>query len=68
MRFEGVTKSFGGRRVLDDVSFEIPRATAFCLLGRSGTGKSVTLRHIIGLMQPDSGRVFVEEAGRCHAR
>ena len=61
VRFEGVTKSFGGRRVLDDVSFEIPRATAFCLLGRSGTGKSVTLRHIIGLMQPDSGRVFVEE-------
>jgi len=61
VRFEGVTKSFGGRRVLDEVSFEIPRATAFCLLGRSGTGKSVTLRHIIGLMQPDSGRVFVEE-------
>ena len=61
VRFEGVTKSFGGRRVLDEVSFEIPRATAFCLLGRSGTGKSVTLRHIIGLMQPDSGRVFVED-------
>jgi phospholipid/cholesterol/gamma-HCH transport system ATP-binding protein len=61
VRFEGVTKSFGGRRVLDEVSFEIPRATAFCLLGRSGTGKSVTLRHIIGLMQPDSGKVFVED-------
>jgi phospholipid/cholesterol/gamma-HCH transport system ATP-binding protein len=61
VRFEGVTKSFGGRRVLDEVSFEIPRATAFCLLGRSGTGKSVTLRHIIGLMRPDAGRVFVED-------
>ena len=48
IRFDAVTKSFGDRRVLDDVSFEIPRATAFCLLGRSGTGKSVTLRHIIG--------------------
>ena len=61
IRFEAVTKSFGDRRVLDDVSFEIPRATAFCLLGRSGTGKSVTLRHIIGLMRPDSGRVFVND-------
>ncbi len=61
IRFEWVTKSFGKRRVLDDVSFEIPRATAFCLLGRSGTGKSVTLRHAIGLMRPDAGRVFVND-------
>ena len=43
------------------MSFEIPTGTAFCLLGRSGTGKSVTLRHIVGLVTPDSGRVFVEE-------
>jgi phospholipid/cholesterol/gamma-HCH transport system ATP-binding protein len=61
VRFDGVTKSFGARRVLDDVSFAIPRATAFCLLGRSGTGKSVTLRHIIGLLRPDAGRVFVDD-------
>jgi phospholipid/cholesterol/gamma-HCH transport system ATP-binding protein len=61
IRFDAVTKSFGDQRVLDEVSFEIPRATAFCLLGRSGTGKSVTLRHIIGLMRPDSGRVFVND-------
>ena len=55
-----VTKRFGPLTVLDDVSFDIAKATAFCLLGRSGTGKSVTLRHIIGLVQPDSGKVFVE--------
>ena len=60
VRLEHVTKSFGDRRVLDDVSFEIPKARAFCLLGRSGTGKSVTLRHIIGLVRPDRGRVLVE--------
>ena len=60
VRLEGVSKSFGSRKVLDDVSFEIQKAHAFCLLGRSGTGKSVTLRHIIGLVQPDAGRVFVE--------
>ena len=57
---EHVTKSFDGKKVLDDISFEIKKGKAFCLLGRSGTGKSVTLRHIIGLVQPDSGKVFVE--------
>jgi phospholipid/cholesterol/gamma-HCH transport system ATP-binding protein len=60
VKLEHVTKSFGPLKVLDDVTFEIPKAKAFCLLGRSGTGKSVTLRHIIGLVQPDQGHVFVE--------
>ena len=59
IRLEGVTKAFGGRKVLDDVTIDVPAGTAFCLLGRSGTGKSVTLKHIIGLLQPDSGRVLV---------
>jgi phospholipid/cholesterol/gamma-HCH transport system ATP-binding protein len=61
VRFDHVSKAFGTQKALDDISFEIPKGQAFCLLGRSGTGKSVTLRHIIGLMRPDSGRVFVEE-------
>ena len=60
VRFDHVSKSFGTRKVLDDISLEIPAGQAFCLLGRSGTGKSVTLRHIVGLVQPDSGNVFVE--------
>ena len=60
VRLEGVTKSFGARKVLDDVTLEVPSRTGFIILGRSGTGKSVTLRHIIGLVRPDSGRVFVE--------
>ena len=59
VRFDHVSKAFGTRKVLDDVSFEIPEGQAFCLLGRSGTGKSVALRHIIGLVKADSGRVFV---------
>ena len=58
--FDQVSKAFGGRRVLDAVSFAVPRGHAFCLLGRSGTGKSVTLKHTTGLLRPDSGRVYVE--------
>lgn len=60
IRLDHVSKAFNGRAVLDDVSLDVRSATAFCLLGRSGTGKSVTLRHIVGLVAPDSGRVLVE--------
>lgn len=61
IRLDGVTKAFGGRKVLDDVSFEVCEGKSFCLLGRSGTGKSVTLKHIIGLLKPDAGTVTVHE-------
>ena len=55
-----VTKSFGERRVLDRVSLSVPRGRSLCILGRSGTGKSVTLKHIVGLVRPDEGRIFVQ--------
>ncbi len=60
VRLEHVSKSFGDRRGGDDVSRVVAEGGAFCILGRSGTGKSVTLRHIIGLVRPDRGRVFVK--------
>jgi phospholipid/cholesterol/gamma-HCH transport system ATP-binding protein len=60
IRLEHVTKTFADRTVLDDVSIEVARGRVFCLLGRSGTGKSVTLRHIIGLLRPDRGRIIVD--------
>ena len=59
IRLEGVSKAFDGRTVLDDVTLDVAPATAFCLLGRSGTGKSVTLKHIVGLLKPDKGHVYV---------
>ena len=61
VRLDGVTKAFGAKRVLQEVSFDVPAGSGFVILGRSGTGKSVTLKHIIGLMRPDAGRVFVED-------
>ncbi|MBA3888199.1 MAG: ATP-binding cassette domain-containing protein [Acidobacteria bacterium] len=60
VRLAGVTKSFGTLRVLDDVSFEVEAGCGFVILGRSGTGKSVTLKHIVGLVHPDAGEVYVE--------
>lgn len=60
VRFDHVTTVLGGHLVLDDVSFDVAGGEAVCVLGKSGTGKSVTLKTIMGLMVPDAGRVFVE--------
>lgn len=61
IRLESVSKAFNGRAVVDHVSLDIQKGEAFCMLGRSGTGKSVTLKIIMGLIRPDSGNVFVED-------
>ncbi len=58
--FEHVTTVLSGRAVLDDLSFVIAPGESVGMLGKSGTGKSVTLKTIMGLMTPDAGRVFVE--------
>ncbi len=60
VEFQHVSKAFGDRTVLSDVSFQIKQGEALCILGRSGTGKSVTLKLMIGLMKPDSGSVCIE--------
>src|SRR5271156_226751 len=59
--FEHVSKSFGTNQVLRDVSFDIHAGEALCILGRSGTGKSVTLKLIVSLLKPDRGRILVEQ-------
>lgn len=60
-----VYKSFDGRQVLRDLSIDIERGETVVIVGGSGTGKSVTLKHIIGLMQPDRGHVFVDGQDLC---
>ncbi len=59
--FEKVTKSFGSKTILRDVSFQVATGEILFILGKSGMGKSVTLKHIVGVMKPDSGRVFVDQ-------
>ena len=57
-----IVRSFGPQRVLDGVSFRIPRGESVVIIGRSGCGKSVLLKHVIGLITPDSGQVLIEGA------
>src|SRR6202795_5293476 len=59
--FEHVSKSFGTKQVLHDVSFDVRAGEALCILGRSGTGKSVTLKLIVSLIKRDQGKIWVEE-------
>src|ERR1700723_3063602 len=61
VEFKRVMKSFGTKRVLNDVSFHIAQGQALCLLGRSVTGKRVTLNLIMALIRPDSGEVWVDQ-------
>jgi phospholipid/cholesterol/gamma-HCH transport system ATP-binding protein len=57
---ENLTKSFGGRTVLNGVSLEVPDGQNTVIIGASGAGKSVTLKLIVGLLEPDAGRVLVD--------
>ncbi len=57
--FQNVCKAFGDLVVLDGVSFEVFAGETLCILGRSGSGKSVSLHQIMGFLKPDSGRVIV---------
>lgn len=57
--FRNVSISFSGRSVLEDVSFTIYRGQTLCILGRSGVGKSVALRMLMGFLKPDSGSICV---------
>ncbi len=60
IQLQGVTKSFKGTPVLRGVNFEIPDGETTVIIGRSGGGKSVLLKHLCGLLQPDVGRVIVD--------
>ena len=62
IQIRDLTKAFGGSPVLKGVDLDVPEGEVTCIIGRSGSGKSVLMRHIIGLLRPDTGRVLVDGA------
>lgn len=60
IEFDRVHKAFGSQRVLDGLSLVLPRGQTTVIIGRSGTGKSVLLKHVLGLLKPDAGTVRVD--------
>ena len=61
IRIENLHKSFGSQQVLRGVHLEIPDQAIFAVVGGSGAGKSCLLKHVIGLLRPDAGRVWVDD-------
>jgi phospholipid/cholesterol/gamma-HCH transport system ATP-binding protein len=57
---KGLTKSFGPQTVLEDITCEIPKGKITLMLGPSGTGKSVFLKHLVGLLKPDRGEIWID--------
>ena len=61
IRFENVVKRFAGREVLSGVTFEVRDGEILAIVGPSGTGKSVTLKHMVRLLTPTSGKVWLDD-------
>jgi phospholipid/cholesterol/gamma-HCH transport system ATP-binding protein len=60
IRFSSIRKSFGPKRVIDDVSFEVNDGEVFFIIGASGVGKSVLIKHVVGLLSPDDGEIWLD--------
>jgi phospholipid/cholesterol/gamma-HCH transport system ATP-binding protein len=60
LRIEHLKKHFGNQLVLDDINLDINKGEIMCIIGQSGGGKSVVLKHIIGLIIPDGGRIVLD--------
>jgi phospholipid/cholesterol/gamma-HCH transport system ATP-binding protein len=60
IRFAHIVKSFGPKAVLEGVSFDVHPGEVFFIIGASGVGKSVLIKHLVGLMAPDSGEVWLD--------
>lgn len=61
IRVQGLNKYFGANHVLKDINLEIYAGETFCIIGPSGTGKSVLLKHLVKLETPDSGEIFIDD-------
>jgi phospholipid/cholesterol/gamma-HCH transport system ATP-binding protein len=61
IRFAGLHKSFGRKKVLDGVDIAIRQGEVFFIIGQSGVGKSVLIKHLIGLLKPDAGEIYLDD-------
>jgi len=61
IRIEHLFKSFNGQVVLDDINLKVNKGEILVVLGESGTGKSVLLKHMMGLLKPDEGQIYIDE-------
>ena len=66
IKLESIYKAFGKNRVLEDLNLEVPRGESVVVIGGSGSGKTVLIKHIIGLLRPDSGRVLIDNEEISH--
>ncbi|CAG0966898.1 partial Intermembrane phospholipid transport system ATP-binding protein MlaF, partial [Anaerolineae bacterium] len=60
IHFKGISKSFGDKAVLDGVDLEVEDGECFFVIGASGVGKSVLIKHLIGLLRPDAGEIWLD--------
>jgi phospholipid/cholesterol/gamma-HCH transport system ATP-binding protein len=60
IQFKNIIKSFGSKNVLNDVTFDVPKGSVFFIIGASGVGKSVLIKHLVGLLYPDSGEIWLD--------
>ena len=60
IELKNISKSFGEVSILDNIDLKIGKGECIAIIGKSGIGKSVLLKHIIGLIKPDSGSVFID--------
>ena len=67
IRVEHISKSFDSLEVLNDISFEVQDGETLAIIGRSGSGKSVLMKHMVGLLKPDAGHIFVDDHDLCCA-
>jgi len=68
IKIENLRKSFGRQAVLRGIDLEVPTGSITVIIGRSGGGKSVLLKHLLGLLRPDSGQVIVDGLDVTHLR
>jgi len=61
IKIEGLHKSFGPKNILDGISLDVLEHEILCIIGKSGSGKSVIMKHLVGIIEPDKGSIFVDD-------